>query len=153
VAAVTGIVLAAAGGFGGYELVSNRPVTVKAEGLSVKVPREWKQKAVNKVPPALLISTDTANWRTNNTVAGVYLGKQNTATVPTTAPTVAGCEPTPSQSDAVNAEQATFRYTCSNSTTLIQRFAKLSGTQSLWIQVRGSDLDEVQQVLDSASTY
>ena len=88
IAAVLAVVLAAGGGYGGYELVMSRPVTVKdnSERLSVKVPREWTQKSVNTAQnsqPALLISTDTAAWQNQQNVQGVFVGILGTSALPT----------------------------------------------------------------------
>jgi len=153
IAAVLAIVLAAGGGYGGYELVMSRPVTVSQDNLSVKVPRAWSQKSVNTAAnskPALLVSTNTTDWQNEKDVQGVFVGIQSASTLPTdgTPPkscTRAGSKNTENVGDR---RAVTFAYTCGTS-TVKERFLALSGSESVRIQVRDNDPAELQTVLDS----
>jgi hypothetical protein len=155
IAAVLALVLAAGGGYGGYQLVMSRPVTVtdSTGNLSVKVPREWTQKSGNTQPgtnAALLVSTNTADWQAEKEVPGVFVGVQSTATLPTAATPPEGCKTQGARDDSnVGAQKAaTFTYACA-STTVIDRFLQTPDGKSVRIQVRDNDQDELRTVLDS----
>ncbi|TCN39084.1 serine/threonine protein kinase [Kribbella orskensis] len=154
-AALAAIVLAAAGGYGGYQFVLSRPVTVTdaTERLSVEVPREWNQKAEgNPELPQLLVSTDTQGWQASDAVPGVYLGVENKTALPTTAQPPVGCQPDGAGSgDPVDDKRAvTYTYQCTDD-LVIDRYVLFSDSQSVRIEVRGSDRAELQKVLDSAT--
>jgi hypothetical protein len=154
IAAVLAVVLAAGGGYGGYELVMSRPVTVKdnSERLSVKVPREWTEKSVNTADnskPALLISTNTTDWQNQQNVDGVFVGIQGTSTLPANGTPPKNCTAGDKNSDNVGDRKAvTYTYNCGQS-TVKERYLALSGSESVRIQVRDSDQAELQTVLDS----
>jgi hypothetical protein len=148
IATVAGLLLAAVGAYGGYELVMSRPVTVKSDKLSVEVPRTWGEKSITD--GQLLVSTDTAEWQ-NGTVPGVYLGERTTGTLPTKPNPPTGCEEGPtSTADVGNRAAMTFNYSCGVN-TVIERYVQTSGNTSVWIQVRGTDTEQLQQVLGSAT--
>ena len=42
------MILAGGGGYGGYQLVMSRPVTVAESPVSVEVPRSWDEKSAQK---------------------------------------------------------------------------------------------------------
>jgi hypothetical protein len=44
----------------------------------------------------------------------------------------------------------TFNYSCGVN-TVIERYVQTSGNTSVWIQVRGTDTEQLQQVLGSAT--
>jgi hypothetical protein len=154
IAAVLAVVLAAGGGYGGYELVMSRPVTVKDNSgrLSVKVPREWSQKSVNTAQnsqPALLISTNTTAWQNQQNVQGVFVGILGSSTLPEDGTPPKDCTVGDKSSDNVGDRKAvTFTYNCQQS-TVKERYLALSGSGSVRIQVRDSDQAELQTVLDS----
>jgi hypothetical protein len=154
IAAVLAVVLAAGGGYGGYQLVMSRPVKVEdnSQRLSVEVPREWSQKSVNTAQgsaAALLVSTDTAGWQNERPVKGVFVGVQSTPTLPTNGTPPKDCAVSDTNNADVGARKAvTFTYNC-GSTTVKERYLVLSGTESVRIQVRDNDQAELQTVLDS----
>ena len=154
IAAVLAVVLAAGGGYGGYELVMSRPVTVEdnSQRLSVKVPREWTQKSVNTAQnsqPALLISTNTTAWQNEQNVAGVFVGILGASTLPTSGTPPKNCTAGDKNFDNVgDRKAATFTYNCDQS-TVKERYLALSGSGSVRIQVRDNDQAELQKVLDS----
>ncbi|MFF0338526.1 serine/threonine-protein kinase [Kribbella sp. NPDC004875] len=146
ITALAAVVLAAAGGYGGYRYVLTRPVEVDNTPLSVKVPRDWHQKAVD-AGKSLVVSTDTAAWQTNPNTEGVFVGLVNSRTLPSTATAPEGCSPaTPEKSgDAV-----TFRYSCNNVPTVVERYQQVNDTTQLRVQVRDDNPTTRQEVLDSA---
>jgi hypothetical protein len=154
IAAVLAVVLAAGGGYGGYELVMSRPVTVKdnSERLSVKVPRGWTQKSVNTAQnsqPALLISTNTTAWQNQQNVQGVFVGILGSSTLPTDGTPPKDCTMGDKSTDNVGDRKAvTFTYNCQQS-TVKERYLALAGSGSARIQVRDNDQAELQTVLDS----
>jgi hypothetical protein len=154
IAAVLAVVLAAGGGYGGYELVMSRPVTVKdnSERLSVKVPREWTQKSVNTAQnsqPALLISTNTTAWQNQQNVQGVFVGILGSSTLPANGTPPKDCTVRDQNRDNVGDRKAvTYTYNCGQS-TVKERYLALSGSESVRIQVRDNDQAELQTVLDS----
>jgi hypothetical protein len=145
-------ILAAAGGYGGYELVMRRPVTVEQNNLSIQVPREWDEKAASSSPDALLVSTSTTEWPTSATEAGVFVGVVNAANLPSTATPPTGCQTAAPNTDPVGEQPAaTFRYRCGTNPPVVERYLKISNTQLLWIQVRSSDPQQLEDVLNSAT--
>jgi eukaryotic-like serine/threonine-protein kinase len=151
IAAVAGLLLAAAGGYGGYELVMSRPVTVVSGSLAVQVPREWSEKSITGGEvPELLVSTDTQHWQTGD-VPGIYMGMRTTATLPTKPNPPTGCTAgTPSNADVGSQVAVTFNYTCGKN-TVIEQYVRTSESRSVWIQVRGTDADQLQTILSSAT--
>lgn len=151
VATVAGLLLAAGGAYGGYELVMSRPVTVMSEGLSVQVPREWGQKSITGGQvPQILVSTNTQQWQTGD-VPGVYLGRRTTGTLPAKPNPPTGCQAgTPSNADVGSHTAVTFTYSCGKN-TVIEQYVQTNVDASVWIQVRGTDADQLQKVLNSAT--
>jgi len=155
IAVLAAIVLAAAGGYGGYQLVLSRPVTVTdgTNRLSVEVPREWSQKSEGDTGlPQLLVSTNTRQWQSNGAVPGVYIGVESKTALPTTAQPLAGCQPAGAGSgDPVDQKRAvTYTYNCTTD-VVIDRYVLFSDSQSVRIQVRSSDRAELQKVLGSVT--
>jgi hypothetical protein len=146
-------ILAAGGGYGGYELVMNRPVTVEQNNLSVQVPREWDEKAASSDPDALLVSTSTTQWPTSPTEAGVFVGVVNATKLPSSATPPTGCQTAAPNTDPVGEQQAaTFRYRCGTNPPVVERYLKISETQLLRIQVRSPDQEQLEDVLNSAQS-
>lgn len=156
-AVLTAVVLAAGGGYGGYELVLSRPVTVKDDSgrLSVEVPRDWAQKSVKPATgsaPALLVSTDTTSWQQNTAVEGVFIGILSTPTLPTNPTPPTGCQrPTPDPQGVGGKPAATFRYSCGSAPAVVERYVKISDNESVRIQVRSDNTGELEKVLASAT--
>ena len=149
IAALVGILLAAAGGYGGYQLVLSRPFTVTGgDGhLSVEVPRAWSQKSDNS---GLLVSTNTSAWQTGN-VPGVFMGTLAAADVPTAHQALSGCRPNGSSTNPVGDKQAlTLDYLCGES-RVADRYLKISESQWVRVQVRSTDPDQLAKVLASAA--
>ncbi|GAA1591795.1 hypothetical protein GCM10009789_52300 [Kribbella sancticallisti] len=145
-AVLAGLVLAAAGGYGGYQFILSRPVTVTSGSLSVEVPRTWDQKSVGD--GVLLVSTDTGLWRANS-VPGVFVGMAGA--LPTAAVPPSGCSLGASDPGDVDDKTAvTYHYNC-ESDMVTERYIKLSDTQSVRIQVHSDDPDQLRQVLDSVT--
>jgi hypothetical protein len=153
IAVVAAVVLAAAGAYGGYQLVLSRPVKVTTEsGLSVEVPRAWEQKAENATGPALLVSTDTAQWRTDPKVEGVFMGVVSGSTLPTSSTPPSGCKAATADTGKTPAGVAmvTFRFGCSGP-TVVERYLQLDGGVMLRVQVREENEKRRVDVLNSAS--
>ncbi|GAA1650929.1 hypothetical protein GCM10009744_48210 [Kribbella alba] len=149
VAALAAVVLAAGGGYGGYKLVMSRPVTVTAGNLSVQVPRQWTEKST-QANQALLVSTNTGSWRTDGAVPGVFLGVLGTPNLPSTSTPPAGCSAAPANPAQIGGKDAvTFEYSCGSNPRVVERYLKISSTQTLQIQVRSSDSAELNDVLQS----
>ena len=149
VATVIGLLLAAGGGYGGYQLVLSRPVTVTSgDGqLSVEVPRAWNQKSDSS---GLLVSTNTSTWQTGK-ADGVFMGLVGAADVPAKATPPANCQPDGASTNAVDGKQAsTFTYKCSDQSIVKDRYLKVSDSQWVRVQVRSTDLDQLDTVLASA---
>jgi serine/threonine protein kinase len=147
IAVLAAVVLAAAGGYGGYQLVLSRPVKVTSGNLSVEVPREWNQKAVGN--GTLLVSTNTGSWQTNS-VPGVFVGMAGAVPATTTPP--AGCQPATPNPSTINGKQATtYLYPCGDAGSVMERYIKLSDTQSVRIQVHDTDPNQLRKVLDSVT--
>ncbi|HEY3562634.1 MAG TPA: serine/threonine-protein kinase [Kribbella sp.] len=144
--ALAAVVLAAGGGYGGYEYVLTRPVEVKSPPLSVEVPRDWGQKATGQ--QSLLVSTDTSRWQTDATTNGVYLGVLKGTELPTSTTLPKGCS---SANRSASGDVATFTYTCDNAPTVVEQYKKQQDGNLLRIQVRTADAKIRQQVLDSAT--
>jgi hypothetical protein len=151
IAALAAVVLAAGGGYGGYKLVMSRPVTVTTANLSVEVPREWREKSTTAgTNEALLVSTKTGDWQTTGAAPGVFVGVLSTATLPSTTTPPAGCSAAAPDKTAVDNQPAvTFQYDCGDKPQVVERYLKVSATQSLQIQVRSSDPTELNAVLQS----
>ncbi|MFI6678520.1 serine/threonine-protein kinase [Kribbella sp. NPDC050470] len=152
IAALVALVLAAGGGYAGYQFVLTRPATVEYSGLSVEVPREWTQKAERGDGPALLVSTNTADWGKSSQTDGVYLGITSKTELPTTATPPPGCQAIAGEKQDVDGQQAVlFRYPCSDAHTVLERFILQPDGKLLQVQVRDDNPENRQAVLDSAS--
>ncbi|MEV8376778.1 serine/threonine-protein kinase [Kribbella sp. NPDC056861] len=148
---VLAVLLAAGGGYGGYRLILSRPATVTEGSLSVKVDRAWDQRSGNDVGSALLVTTDTAGWHQTADVPGVYLELKRGETVPKAGKPPAGCEL--ETSNPGTGDNALFYYKCSGAQGIVgERYQSVdNGTAVLWTQVRGSDRQDVNDVLASAT--
>ncbi|WP_350279349.1 serine/threonine-protein kinase [Kribbella sp. HUAS MG21] len=143
--ALAAIVLAAGGGYGGYQYVLTRPVTVESGGLSVEVPRQWGQQATSE--DSLLVSENAATWRTDPETEGVFLGLVNATELPTSATPPDGC----TLGDPETSENTvTFRYSCDNVPTVLEQYKRVDATRLLRVQVRDDNPTRRQTVLDSA---
>jgi len=152
IATLAAVLLAAGGGYGGYQLVLTRPVKVEFDALSVEVPREWSQKSELADGPALLVSTSTADWSKSRTVEGVYVGVLTGSTLPTTTTPPPGCAAVPGERAAIDGRQTvTFRYSCPDIPTVFERFTVFPGGELLQVQVRETNDPKRQAVLDSVS--
>jgi serine/threonine protein kinase len=147
--ALAAVVLAAGGGYGGYQYVLTRPVTVEAGHLSVAVPRSWSQKAVDD-DKALLVSTSTSGWQSNSDVEGVYLGEVAAQQLPTAGAAPPGCNASGPKNEVIGDQQAvTFVYTCGSS-QVVEQYRQVNPSTLLRVQVRDNDPKQRQEVLDSA---
>ena len=146
IAVLVAVVLAAGGGYGGYRYVLTRPVKVVSGPLSVEVPRDWSQKAENDT--GLLVSTDTAAWRTNSSVAGVFVGVTDRTTLPTSTTPPPGCTPGATEPGGTN--MVTFQYECSGP-AVAERFVQQLDGKQLRIQVRDANDETRTKVLNSAT--
>ena len=152
IAALAAVLLAAAGGYGGYQFVLTRPVKVEYEQLSVEVPRDWSQKAERADGPALLVSEDTANWGKSTEVDGVYTGLVSGTTLPTTTTPPPGCDTVQGELQDVDGRKAVlFRYPCPKGHSVFERFIQYPDGKLLQVQVREDNAGQRQDVLDSAS--
>ncbi|MEU4603257.1 serine/threonine-protein kinase [Kribbella sp. NPDC023972] len=151
-AALLAVLLAAAGGYGGYQLVLTRPVQVEYNKLAVEVPRDWSQKAERADGPALLVSTSTADWDKSTDVDGVYLGVTSGSSLPSTTTPPPGCSAVQGETQTIDDRQAVlFRYPCPSGHTVFERFIQLRDGKLLQVQVRDDNPEHRQSVLDSAS--
>jgi hypothetical protein len=153
IAALLAVVLAAGGGYGGYQFVLSRPVKVTGAGghVSVEVPRDWKQKSGDT--NMLLVSTKTDGWATLK-VPGVFVGLLGTGTLPSTSTPPEGCSQSANSQQPVNGRSAnTYTYDCPGESTVGERYLQVSDTQSVRIQVLSTnpDQDELQRVLESVT--
>lgn len=156
IAVLAAVVLAAAGGLGGYLLVLSRPVTVTDESgqLSVQVPRSWDEKSIRAADgsKALLVSPDAAGWQKNGGAYGVFMGVLPMSTLPTvqTVSAPQGCKATNAVQGAVDTRQSvTITYVCVSGANVVERYSKLTETEMLRVQVRALD-SERDDVLNSA---
>ncbi len=147
---ILALLLAAGGGYGGYQLVMSRPVTVTEGKLTVKVSREWNQKSTNADKTALLVTTDTQQWQTNSNVPGVYLAVQ-AGTVPKTGKPTSGCTPVSENPASTATDNALFYYQCGPDHYVGERYQLVQGVGVLWTQVRSSTRADVNEVLGSVS--
>ncbi|MGW6197108.1 serine/threonine-protein kinase [Kribbella sp. NPDC055110] len=146
--ALAAVVLAAGGGYGGYQYVLTRPVKVENQNLSVQVPRLWKQKAVDD-GKSLVVSTNTSNWQTDPNTEGVYVGLVDATQLPTTASPPAGC--TGGTDPETTENTVTFRYSCNNVPTVLEQYKVVDTTHLLRVQVRDDNPTTRQAVVDSAT--
>ncbi|HWD79839.1 MAG TPA: serine/threonine-protein kinase [Kribbella sp.] len=144
--ALAAVVLAAAGGYGGYQYVLTRPVEVKNDKLAVDVPRAWGQKAVTD-GQSLLVSTNTSKWQTDSGTEGVFLGVENATAVPRTVTPPSGC--TVSNSD-VQGTTATFQLGCGAGPGIVEQYRLVGNNTLLHVQVRADDAKTRTDVLNSA---
>jgi hypothetical protein len=152
IAVLAAVVLAAAGGYGGYQLVLSRPVTVESDGLSVKVPRAWSEKAENATGPALLVSTDTSTWQTSPETEGVYVGVVKASALPTTSSAPPDCKAgSPDKSSIGSVPIVTFNHACDQHPSVVEQYRQLNNTTLLRIQVRDDNQEQRAEVLNSAS--
>jgi hypothetical protein len=149
---VLALILAAGGGYGGYRLVMSRPVTVASGSMKVTVPRSWDQKSTGANLSALLVTTDTAKWKTDSTVPGVYLQKQSgtgNVPLPTAGQTPTGC--TSSGPGQPGENMITFYYECidpaSNVKSIVGERYQKTALQEVLLRTQARDTDN-QQVLD-----
>ncbi|GAA1589078.1 hypothetical protein GCM10009804_51480 [Kribbella hippodromi] len=145
IATTAAVLLAAGGGYGGYQYVLTRPVKVEDKGFSVEVPRAWGQKAVDS-GQSLVVSTSTSGWQTDPSTEGVYLGLVNASNLPERATPPSGCT---GGSTTAAEGVVTFNYSCSGP-GVVEQYRKVSNNTLLRVQVRDSDNQARQQVLDSA---
>jgi hypothetical protein len=152
IAALAAVVLAAAGGYGGYQFVLSRPVKVTSnDGLSVDAPRAWSQKAENSTGPRLLVSSDTSKWQTSRTVEGVFLEVVVGTTLPTTTTPPPGCQPgSLARGKSDDDDIVTVQYEC-DGPAVVERYRQLDGGKQLRVQVRDSDATQREEVLGSAT--
>jgi hypothetical protein len=163
IAGLAALVLAAGGGFAGYQIVSRRPVKVidSSHRLSVETPRSWSQKSDNGwsppgggSQPGMLVSTDTGAWQSASGAWGVFVGILPGTTVPTKVPAPAGCQPLGSSpdGDSVGGKTAvTFRFRCSGGSTVVERFVQVAAEESLQVQVRAATSQQAEDVLTSVT--
>jgi hypothetical protein len=147
--ALAAVLLAAAGGYGGYQYVLTRPVTVDSQSWSVEVPRHWGQQA--SAGKALLISQDTSTWQTSPETEGVYLGVDETGELPESVAAPEGCSPASRESGATGSQPTvTFTFNCDRSPGVVEKYQLVSDNTRVRIQVRATDATTRTQVLDSA---
>ncbi|GAB3938793.1 serine/threonine-protein kinase [Kribbella albertanoniae] len=152
IAGLLAVLLAAAGGYGGYQFVLSRPVKVESGRLSVEVPRAWSQKAEDTGAQRLLVATSTAQWQTDPRVEGVYVEVINGSKLPTTTSPPPGCRPAvPTGGQVGDQALATFRYECSDGPAVIEQYRQLDAATQLRIQVRDEDPKGSQTIVDSAT--
>ncbi|TDD57130.1 serine/threonine protein kinase [Kribbella antibiotica] len=152
IAGVLAVLLAAGGGYGGYEFVLSRPAKVEFSGLSVEVPRSWSQKVESQTGPKLLVADNTAAWLTSPTVEGVYLELAQNTKLPTAGSPPQGCTSGgPDGGQIGDQKLATFQYACGNQPSVIDQYRQVNSTTLLRIQVRDDSAAGRQAVLDSAS--
>ncbi|TCC04393.1 serine/threonine-protein kinase [Kribbella soli] len=145
--ALAAVVLAAGGGYGGYQYVLTRPVNVENRGLSVEVPRQWGEQAT--ADKSLVVSTNTSTWQTDPDTEGVYLGLVNATQLPTSASPPPGC--TGGGDPEKSGDVVTFRYSCNDVPTVLEQYKKVNDTTLLRVQVRDDNPKTRQAVVDSAT--
>jgi hypothetical protein len=151
IAALAAVVLAAGGGYGGYQYVLSRPVKVDNGPLSVEVPHAWSQKAVDP-GKSLVVSTDTATWRTNPDTEGVFVGLVPATTLPTSATAPDGCTAgSPDRSTAGDQQIVTFRHSCDGHPSVVEQYRQVNPTTQLRIQVRDDNNPQRETVLNSVT--
>ncbi|MGW1344032.1 serine/threonine-protein kinase [Kribbella sp. NPDC002412] len=149
IAALVAVLLAAGGGYGGYQLVLTRPVKVEYNNLSVEVQRDWVQKSEGP-GPSLLVTTSTADWQSNKDTEGVFLGISDGTTLPTTTTPPTGCKTAPPDPpDVAGQNLVTFKYSC-NGPSVDEQYRLLDGDKVLRIQVRDDNPGNRAAVLASA---
>src|SRR4249919_2371749 len=162
-AAVLALVLLAAGAVGGYvawqQTHSDVTHTDEQGILSVTVPQAWNHHvaASGWVPPdsttrypALSVG-DSSRWADNG--QGVFVGLLPEPTLPTTLPQHAGCRTVGKPvTDKVNSDPALTVTSTGCPGVVIERAVQVTGTELLWVQVRGDDEATARDVLGSVRT-
>jgi hypothetical protein len=162
IAGLAALVLAAGGGFAGYEIVSRRPVKVTDSmgRLSVETPRSWSQMSINgwtppggKEQPGLLVSSNTHAWQSASGAPGVFVGISPGTTLPTAVPVPSGCGPLGGADDGRVGDKTavTFRFSCKDRSTVVERFVQVADQESLRVQVRAYTLQQAEDVLATAT--
>ncbi|MGW6278878.1 serine/threonine-protein kinase [Kribbella sp. NPDC055071] len=151
IAILLAIVLAAGGGYGGYRFILSRPVKVGNGPVSVEVPRNWSQKAVDQ-GKSMVVSTNTAAWQTNPAVEGVFVGLVKATDLPRTGTAPAGCTAGAAVGgERGNQETVSFNYVCGSNPSILEEYRRLDNATLLRIQVRGGTGAENDKVVDSVA--
>ncbi len=147
------LLLAAGGGYGGYEYVKSRPVKVEDKPLSVEVPRDWSQKAVDP-GESLVVSKDIATWQTDPKTEGVFVGLVASPTLPTSAAAPPGCTAgSPDRGETPDGQQiVTFQHSCGPNPSVLEQYRQVNDTTQLRIQVR-DDNNEGRVTVANSATY
>ena len=151
IAVLAAVLLAAGGGYGGYQYVLSRPVKVENGPLSVEVPHAWSQKAVDP-DKSLVVSTNTSTWRSNPNTEGVFVGLTPASQLPTSATAPEGCAAGPADPGQIGDQQiVTFRHSCGDHPSVVEQYRQVSPTTLLRIQVRDDNNTGREKVLNSVT--
>jgi hypothetical protein len=162
-AAVLALVLLAVGGVAGFVAWQRTHADVThtdEQGiLAVTVPQAWNHHVATSgwVPPdsttnypALSVG-DSSHWADNG--QGVFVGLLPESTLPTTLPQHAGCRTVGKPvTDKVNSDPALTVTSTGCPGVVIERAVQVTGTELLWVQVRGDDEATARDVLGSVHT-
>jgi eukaryotic-like serine/threonine-protein kinase len=164
-AVALGAVLLVVGALAGWALWGATHDTVsytdESGHLSVSVPRAWDRYVdLNgwrppdaSIPEPGMSIGDRADWRTNRAGQGVFVGVLPESELPTTMPQHLGCtdvgKPVTNRSGE---PMVTVTSTGCPGGVIIERARQLSATQLLWVQVRGDDIGQARDVLESVQT-
>jgi hypothetical protein len=163
IAGLAALVLAAGGGIAGYEIVSRRPVKVadSSHRLTVEAPRSWSQMSINgwtppggQKQPGMLVSVNTGDWQSATGAQGVFVGISPGTTLPATAPAPSGCEllgGAPDRRPVGDKTAVTFRFSCSDRSTVVERFVQVAAQESLRVQVRAATPQQAEDILSTAT--
>jgi hypothetical protein len=121
---------------------------VENKPLSVEVPRTWSQKAVDQ-GNSLLVSTSTANWKSNPQIEGVFVGLVNGSTLPGSPTAPQGC--TAGTPDTSQQQVVTFQYSCNQGPDVVEQYRQVDKTKQVRVQVREADPKLRQTVLNSVN--
>jgi serine/threonine protein kinase len=162
--AVLALVLAVAGGFGGFALWRHthdtKTFTDNKNVLSVTVPASWARDVSLSgwIPPdstfnqAALSVGDRGDWRASG--EGVFVGLMPERKLPTTLPQHPACadEGKPQEGTAGDPSLTEMSTGCPGGAVIIEKAMRVSSDKLLWIQVRSADVQTAEQVLDSVGT-
>jgi len=163
-AAVLALVLAVAGGLGGYALWRQshdlRTFTDDKNVLSVTVPESWARDVSLSgwIPPdstftqAALSVGDRGDWRASG--QGVFVGLMREEKLPRKLPQHPGCADVgrPQPGTAGDPSLTETSTGCPGGAVIIEKAMQVSSDKLLWIQVRSKDQQTAEQVLATVDT-
>ena len=163
-AALLGLVLMVAGGFGGFawwdSTHESKRFTDDDGILSVTVPESWARDVSLSgwTPPDTTFSQsalsvgDKPDWRASG--QGVFVGLMPESKLPKSLPQHPACSTQGKLERSVTGDPSMTAVStgCPGGAVIIEKAKQVSSSKLLWVQVRSDDPRTAQQVLDSVGT-